>query len=87
MPCPYEATYGASKAFVKSFAEALSYELRDTDVSITVLMPGPTDTQFFERAGLMDTKLGVSEKDDPDEVARDGFEALMAGKDHVAPWK
>jgi len=52
-------------------------------VTITALMPGATETDFFHRAGLDDTKLGVSEKDDPAEVARDGFEALMAGKDHV----
>jgi uncharacterized protein len=83
MPGPYEATYAASKAFLYSFAEAIRYELKDTGVSVTALLPGPTDTHFFERAGLGDTKLGVGRKDDPAEVARDGFEALMAGKDHV----
>jgi short-subunit dehydrogenase len=83
MPGPYEATYAASKAFLYSFAEAVRYELRDTGVTVTALLPGPTDTHFFERAGLEDTKLGTSKKDDPAEVAREGFEALMAGKDHV----
>ncbi len=50
---------------------------------MTALMPGPTDTEFFERAGMQDTKLGTGEKDDPADVARDGFEALMAGKERV----
>jgi uncharacterized protein len=83
MPGPYESTYAASKAFLYSFAEAIRHELRDTGVTVTALMPGPTDTEFFERAGMQDTKVGQSPKDDPAEVARDGFEALMAGKDHV----
>jgi short-subunit dehydrogenase len=53
-------------------------------VTITSLMPGPTDTEFFERADMMDTKVGASDsKDDPADVARDGFEALMAGKERV----
>lgn len=83
MPGPFTAIYNASKAFVQSFSQAIRNELKDTGVSVTALMPGPTETDFFERAGLEDTKLGVSEKDDPKEVAREGFEALMAGKDHV----
>jgi len=83
MPGPYESTYAASKAFLFSFAEAIRHELRDTGLTVTALMPGPTDTEFFERAGLEDTKVGQSDKDDPAEVARDGFEALMAGQDHV----
>jgi short-subunit dehydrogenase len=83
MPAPFEAVYGASKAFELSFAEALRNELKDTGVSITVLQPGPTETNFFTRAGLEDTKVGQARKDDPAEVAREGFEALMAGKDHV----
>ncbi len=83
MPAPFEAVYGASKAFLLSFAEALRNELKDTGVTVTALMPGPTDTNFFHRAGMDDTKAGASKKDDPGEVARQGFEALMAGKDHV----
>jgi uncharacterized protein len=83
MPAPFEAVYGASKAFLSSFAQAIRNELKDTGVTITALMPGATETNFFHRAGMEDTKLGASEKDDPAEVAKDGFEALMAGKDHV----
>ena len=83
MPAPFEAVYGASKAFVLSFAEALRNELRDTGVSVTALMPGPTETNFFHRAGMDDTKAGADKKDDPAEVAGQGFEALMAGKDSV----
>ncbi len=83
MPGPFQAIYNASKSFVQSFAEALAAELRDTGVTVTSLMPGPTDTEFFERGDLMDTKLGQGPKDDPAQVARQGFEALMAGKDKV----
>jgi short-subunit dehydrogenase len=83
MPAPFEAIYGASKAFLYSFAEAIRNELKDSGVTVTTLMPGPTETNFFHRAGLDETKVGVAEKDDPAEVARDGFEALMAGKDHI----
>ncbi|MEN3362629.1 MAG: uncharacterized protein V7637_6611 [Mycobacteriales bacterium] len=82
-PGPFEATYGASKAFLFSFAEAIRNELKDTGVTVTALLPGPTDTNFFDRAGLQDTKLGQSKKDDPAEVAKDGIDALLAGKDHV----
>jgi uncharacterized protein len=83
MPGPYYATYAASKAFLQSFAQAIRFELKDTGVTVTALQPGPTDTDFFERAGMEDTKVTDAGKDDPAEVARDGFEALMAGKDHV----
>ena len=84
MPGPFMATYNASKAFLKSFAEGIRNELKDTGVTVTTLMPGETETNFFERAGMVDTKLGAKEnKDDPAEVAREGFEALMNGKDHV----
>ncbi len=84
MPAPFEALYGASKAFLYSFAQAVRNELKDTGITVTALLPGPTDTDFFRRAGMQDTKLGAEEKkDDPAEVARDGFQALMAGKDQV----
>jgi uncharacterized protein len=83
MPAPFLAVYGASKAFVQSFAEALHHELKDTGVTVTALQPGPTDTNFFERAEMMDTKVGVEDKDDPADVARQGFEAMMAGKHRV----
>jgi short-subunit dehydrogenase len=82
-PVPYLSTYAASKAFLLSFAEALRVELKDSGVTVTALLPGPTDTDFFERADMEDTKLGQLKKDDPRDVARDGFAALMAGKDHV----
>lgn len=84
MPGPLYATYAASKSFLLSFAEAIRHELKDSGVTVTALMPGPTDTEFFDRAGMAETKVGASDhKDDPAEVARDGFEAMMAGKDHV----
>lgn len=83
MPAPYLSTYAASKAFLLSFAEALRVELKDAGVRVTALMPGPTDTNFFARADMEDTKLAQMKKDDPREVARDGFKALMAGKDHI----
>ena len=83
MPGPYQAVYNASKSFVQSLAEALATELRDTGVTVTSLMPGPTDTEFFERGDLMDTKLGQGPKDDPAQVARQGFEALMEGETKV----
>jgi len=83
MPGPYYATYAASKAFLQSFAQAIRFELKDTGVTVTALQPGPTETEFFDRAGMGGTKVADADKDDPAEVARDGFEALMAGKDHV----
>ncbi len=84
MPGPFQAVYNASKAFVKSFGEAIRNELKDSGVSVTVLMPGATETEFFRRAHMENTALGANpNKDDPAEVAREGFEALMAGKDHV----
>ncbi len=83
MPGSFEAVYAASKAFLQSFAEALRNELKETGVTVTALQPGPTETNFFHRAGMDDTKAGASKKDDPAEVAKQGFEALMAGKDHV----
>jgi uncharacterized protein len=75
--------YNASKSFVQSFAEALRAELNDTGVTVTSLMPGPTDTNFFHRAEMDDTKVGASKKDDPAQVAKQGFEALMKGKEKI----
>jgi short-subunit dehydrogenase len=83
MPGTFQAVYNASKSFVQSFALALRNELKETGVTVTSLMPGPTETEFFERADMLDTKVGASDKDDPADVARDGFEALMAGKERV----
>jgi short-subunit dehydrogenase len=82
-PTPWQATYAASKAFVHSFAEGIRHELKQTGVTVTSLMPGPTDTDFFSRADMEDVQIATGHKDDPDEVAKAGFEALMKGKDHV----
>ncbi len=84
MPGTYQAVYNASKSFVQSFAEALRAELKDTGVTVTSLMPGPTETEFFDRADMKDTPVGASEhKDDPAQVARQGFDALMKGEEKV----
>ena len=83
MPGSFQAVYNASKSFVQSFALALREELDDSGVSVTSLMPGPTETEFFERAEMLDTAVGSGRKDDPADVARDGFEALMAGDERV----
>ena len=85
IPAPLEAVYGASKAFVLSLGQALRSELKETGVTISVLQPGPTATDFFHRAGMDHTKVGSEGKfdNDPAEVAKQGFKALMDGKDHV----
>jgi short-subunit dehydrogenase len=82
-PGPYMAVYAATKAFDLSLAEALRVELADTGVTVTALQPGPTDTGFFDRAGMEDTKVAQGKLDDPAEVARAGFEAMMRGDDAV----
>jgi short-subunit dehydrogenase len=89
IPGSFQAVYNGTKAFIDSFADAIRNELKDCDgVTVTTLMPGPTETEFFERAGMLDTDVGASEKDDPAKVARDGWDALMAGKAHiVSGWK
>jgi short-subunit dehydrogenase len=83
MPGSFQAVYNASKSFLQSFSEALQNELKETNVTVTSLMPGPTDTNFFARADMQDTKVGRAKKDDPAQVAKQGFEALMAGKDKI----
>jgi len=83
MPGPFQAVYNASKSFDQSFAFGIRNELKDTGVTVTALMPGPTETEFFERADLEDTPIGAGKKDDPGVVAREGFEALMAGEEKV----
>ena len=88
MPGTYQAVYNGTKAFVDSFSFALRAELKDTGVTVTCLMPGATETDFFERADMLDTKVGQSEKDDPADVARVGFDAMMRGDgDVVSGWK
>jgi short-subunit dehydrogenase len=85
IPGSFNAVYNATKAFVDNFTEALRNELKDVEgVSLTTLMPGATDTEFFARAGMLDTKVGQDEnKADPAKVAKDGWDALMAGKGHI----
>ncbi len=85
MLAPGEAVYGASKAFVLQFAKNLRYELKDAGVTITALQPGPVDTNFFNNAGVSDTKVGTEGKkeSEPNDVARQGLKALFAGDEHV----
>ena len=88
MPGTYQAVYNATKAFVDSFSFALRAELKGTGVTVTCLMPGATETDFFERADMLDTRVGQGSKDDPAEVARVGFEAMMRGDgDVVSGWQ
>ena len=86
MPDPFEAVYGATKVFLRWFGEALRNELKDTNVGVTVLMPSVTDTDFFNRAEMLDTKAGASDKkDDPAMVAKAAFDALQHDKDKIVP--
>jgi short-subunit dehydrogenase len=84
VPGAFQPVYNATKSFVQSFAQALREELKDTGVHVTSFMPGPTDTDFFRRAGMEDdTKIGRMDKDDPAEVAAQAFDAVMRGKDKL----
>lgn len=83
MPGAYQAVYHGSKAFIDSFAAALRNELKETEITVTCLQPGATETEFFERADMLDTKVGQQKKDDPANVAKTGFEAMMAGEGDV----
>lgn len=88
MPGTYQAVYNGTKAFIDSFSFALRAELKDSGVTVTCLMPGATETDFFERADMLDTKVAQSKKDDPADVARTGFDAMMKGEgDVVSGWK
>ena len=88
MPGSFQAVYNATKAFIDSFSWALRNELKDSGVTVTCLMPGPTDTHFFERADMLDTKVAADRKAEPADVARIGFDAMKAGEgDVVAGWK
>ncbi|MGW5746896.1 SDR family NAD(P)-dependent oxidoreductase [Amycolatopsis sp. NPDC003861] len=84
-PAPYQAVYAASKAFLTSFSEGLRAEVKDKGVTVTAMLPGPVDTEFFERADMADTKIATGDKDSPAEIAEAGYEALMAGKDKIVP--
>jgi len=83
MPGTFQAVYNGTKAFIDSFAAALRNELKDTGLTVTCLMPGPTETEFFERADMMDTKVGSEEKMPAADVARIGFKAMMDGEADV----
>lgn len=85
VPGSFNAVYNASKAFIDNFTDALREELRDHPrVTLTTLKPGATDTAFFARAGMLDTRLGRSRaKADPADVAKDGWEAMLAGRGAV----
>lgn len=90
IPGSFQAVYNGTKAFIDSFADAIRNEIRDArGVVITTLMPGPVETEFFERADMLDTSVGASEtKSDPADVARDGWNAMMKGDAHiVSGWK
>ena len=87
MPGTYQAVYNGTKAFLDSFSFAIRHELKDSGVTVTCLMPGATETDFFERADMMDTKVGTAKKDDPAMVAKKGFDAMMKGEgDVVTGW-
>lgn len=90
IPGSFQAVYNGTKAFVDSFADAIRNELKEYEgIQITTLMPGPVETEFFHTAGMDDTSVGASEsKSDPADVAKDGWDALMAGHAHiVSGWK
>jgi len=87
VPGTYQAVYNASKAFLDSFSFALRAELKDTGITVTCLMPGATETEFFARADMLDTKVGQGKKDDAADVARTGFAAMIKGEgDVVTGW-
>lgn len=89
MPGAFNAVYNGTKAFIDNFTDALRNEIKDSDgVTLTTLMPGATDTEFFERADMLDTKVGSQDKDDAAKVARDGWDAMLKGDKHiVSGWK
>ena len=87
LPGTYQAVYNGTKAFLDSFSFALRHELIGSGVSVTCLMPGATEPEFFETADMMDTKVGQAKKDDPAMVAEKGFKAMMNGDgDVVTGW-
>ncbi|MGE0717554.1 MAG: SDR family NAD(P)-dependent oxidoreductase [Alphaproteobacteria bacterium] len=88
IPGSFQAVYNGTKAFLDSFAFALRNELKDSGVTVSCLMPGATETEFFRRADMLDTPVGRADKDDPGDVARQGFEAMMSGSgDVVTGWR
>ena len=88
LPGSFQAVYNGTKAFIDSFSFALRNELEDAGISVTCLMPGATETQFFERADMLDTQVGSAQKASPVDVAREGYAAMKKGQDHVVVgWK
>jgi short-subunit dehydrogenase len=88
LPGAFQAVYNGTKAFLDSIAFAVRNELKDSGVTVTCLMPGATETDFFERAHMMDTEIGQSKKDDAAEVAKVGYDAMMRGDgDVVSGWQ
>ncbi len=83
LPGPYQSVYHGTKAFIHSFTESIRAELQDTGVTVTSLLPGVTDTDFFNKADMEDSKILDQKMADPAKVARDGFDALMSGDDMV----
>jgi short-subunit dehydrogenase len=83
MPGSFQAVYNGTKAFIDSFALALRNELKASEVTITCLMPGPTDTDFFVRADMLDTRVGTGRKMEPQDVARLGWNAMLKGEADV----
>ncbi|MES2021451.1 MAG: SDR family NAD(P)-dependent oxidoreductase [Pseudomonadota bacterium] len=84
IPGAFNAVYNGTKAFIDNFTEALRNEIKESKgVTLTTLMPGATETEFFDRAGMEDTSVGQAKKDDPAKVAKDGWDALMSGKGHI----
>ena len=83
MPGTFQAVYNGTKAFLDSFSFALRHEIRDSGVTVTCLMPGATETDFFARADMLDTKLGSDRKDDAAFVAQQGFDAMKKGEGEV----
>lgn len=83
IPGSFQAVYNGTKAFLNSFSFAIREELKDTDITVTCLMPGATETEFFRRADMLDTSVGSRKKDDPADVAKIGFDAMMQGDGDV----
>jgi uncharacterized protein len=83
VPGAFNAVYNGTKAFIDSFAAAIANEVKETGVTITCLKPGATETEFFARAGMLDTKVGQMKKDDPADVARTGWDAMLKGEQSV----
>ena len=85
LPAPLQAVYSGTKAYILQFTEAIINELKDINVTVTALQPGATDTDFFKTAGNEDMKMLQNKNNvsDPADVAKDGYEALMAGKDKI----